>query len=54
MEMNFTKVKEDFVNNRPKNKHLLQFMHKCYDVRDMQLDLRLMFKQSNFEIVSLF
>jgi hypothetical protein len=32
--MNFTKVKEVFVNNRPRNKKLLHFMIRCYFLRE--------------------
>lgn len=32
MEMNFTKVKDVFVNNRPRKKRLLHFIHRCYDM----------------------
>ena len=36
MVRNFLKVKEVFVPNIPNNKQLLQFMHKCYYVGDIQ------------------
>jgi len=36
MDMNFTKVKRFFFNHIPNNKNLIQFMHRCYYVGDMQ------------------
>ena len=35
MEMNFTNVKDFFVNNRPNNKNLLHFIHRCYGLREI-------------------
>lgn len=35
MKMNVKKFKDCFVNHRPNNKKLLQFMHRCYDLREM-------------------
>ena len=35
MVRNFSKVKEVFVHHIPKNKNLLQFMHRCYYMGDI-------------------
>ena len=36
MVRKFSKVKEGFVHSIPNNKNLLQFMHRCYYVGDIQ------------------
>jgi len=35
MEKNFTNMREVFVHHRPRNKNLLHFMHRCYDLKEM-------------------
>jgi hypothetical protein len=45
IEMNLTKEKEVFVNHIPKKKNLLQFIHRCYNLGDMQRDLRPIFQE---------
>ena len=36
MDLNFTKLKEVFVNHITDNKNLLQFIHRSYYVGDMK------------------
>jgi len=33
--MNLEKVSEVFVQNRPRKKHLLHFLHRCHGFREM-------------------
>jgi len=35
IEKNFIRVKEVFLNNRPRNKNLLHFIQRCYYLREM-------------------
>ena len=50
MVRNFSNVKEVFVNHIPNNKKILQFMHMCYYVGDMQWHLETALKQSKIFI----
>ena len=50
MVRNFSKVKVVFVHHIPNNKNLLQFMHRCYYVGDIQWYLEPTLKQSKIFI----
>ena len=50
MVRNFSNVKEVCVHNITNNKNLLQFMHKCYYVGDIQSYLEPTLKQRNIFI----
>jgi len=51
METNFRKLKEVFSKNGPKNKTLLQFLHRCYRLENANASLEPMFQVLPFFVL---